>query len=82
MTNKLGRPTLSENEKTTNLSVSVTEVQAKFLKEYGFGNVSLGIRRLVDGKRDHPCELQGCRFWIDHQCTDMSQCPLYTEEPD
>ena len=51
MTNKLGRPTLSK-DKTVNLSVSVTEPQAKFLKEYGFGNVSLGIRRLVDEKRE------------------------------
>ena len=51
MTNKLGRPTLSK-DKTVNLSVSVTEVQAKFLKEYGFGNVSLGIRRLVDERKE------------------------------
>ena len=50
MTNKLGRPTLSK-DKTVNLSVSVTEPQAKFLKEYGFGNVSLGIRRLVDERK-------------------------------
>lgn len=52
--NKLGRPPINENEKTTNLSVSVTEAQAKFLKDYGFGNVSLGIRRLVDEKREDP----------------------------
>lgn len=49
---KLGRPTLSEDDKTVNLSVSVTEAQAKFLKEHGFGNVSLGIRRLVDERRN------------------------------
>ena len=51
MTNKLGRPTLSEDDKTVNLSVSITRSQAKFLKDHGFGNVSLGIRRLVDEKR-------------------------------
>lgn len=51
MTNKKGRPTLSEDDKTVNLSVSVTEDRAAFLKTHGFGNVSLGIRRLVDEKR-------------------------------
>lgn len=50
--NKLGRPTLSENKKTVNLSISITEAQAKFLKEHGFGNVSLGIRRLVDERKN------------------------------
>ena len=49
---KLGRPTLDEVEKTVNLSVSVTVTQAKFLKDYGFGNISLAIRRLVDEKRE------------------------------
>lgn len=52
MNNKLGRPPIDENEKTVNLSVSVTKSQAAFLKEHGFGNVSLGIRRLVDERRN------------------------------
>ena len=51
MTNKKGRPTLSKDDKTVNLSVSVTKAQAEFLKEHGFGNVSLGIRRLVDERK-------------------------------
>lgn len=52
MNNKLGRPPIDENEKTVNLSVSVTKSQAAFLKMYGFGNVSLGIRRLADERRN------------------------------
>lgn len=52
MTNKLGRPALSEEDKTVKLSVSVTVSRAEFLKKYGFGNVSLGIRRLVDERKE------------------------------
>ena len=54
MTNKLGRPALSKDDKTVNQNVSLTESRVEFLKEYGFGNVSLGIRRLVDEKTKDP----------------------------
>lgn len=50
MTNK-GRPRVSDTENTVRLTVTVTESQLAFLKEYGFENASLGIRRLVDEKK-------------------------------
>lgn len=50
--NKLGRPTLSKNELTVNVSVALMVSQVEWLKAYGFGNVSLGIRRLVDERKE------------------------------
>lgn len=52
MNNKGGRPPLDEKEASVRLNVTVTESQAEWLKEYGFGNISLGVRRLVDEKRE------------------------------
>ena len=43
-----GRPKLSTEEKTVALTVTVTESQAEFLEKVGNGNVSAGVRKLVD----------------------------------
>lgn len=48
--NKRGRPKLSEAG-AVNTSITLTEDQINWLRDYGFGNVSLGVRRLVDEKR-------------------------------
>ena len=50
--NKMGRPSLSKNEPTVHKSISMRLSQYLFLKEYGFGNASLGVQRLVNEKRD------------------------------
>lgn len=49
--NKKGRPPLDKNEQTVRATVSMTGSQKEFLKSYGFGNISLGIQRLVNEKR-------------------------------
>lgn len=48
---KMGRPPLSKNESTVHKSISMKLSQYLFLKEYGFGNASLGVQRLVNEKR-------------------------------
>lgn len=46
------RPPISPKEKTVTRTITVTKSQAAFLKKYGLGNTSLGVRRLVDENND------------------------------
>ena len=48
---KRGRPPLSQTEPTVFQTVSLTTKQVEFLRAHGSGNVSLGIRRLIDEKQ-------------------------------
>jgi len=43
-----GRPPISPNAQTVAISITVTQKHLDFLRRYGFGNVSLGVRRLVN----------------------------------
>lgn len=46
--NKSGRPRLSETEETVWVHARVTESQREFLRRLGNGNVSEGLRGLVN----------------------------------
>lgn len=46
--NKSGRPKLSETEETVWVHARVTKSQRRFLEEAGDGNVSEGLRKMVD----------------------------------
>lgn len=56
MTNKVGRPPISKSEPTVKTSVTLLPSQITWLKDYGDGNVSDGVRRLVDENRPYPKE--------------------------
>ena len=48
--NKVGRPPISKTEPGVKTSVTLLPSQIQWLKDYGNGNVSQGVRRLVNEK--------------------------------